>query len=85
MHHHHQPHYSACVHVHCSSGEWSIGKILDIYFQFAMGGDYYLGRLLILIDPEDEMFASLPPHDDTLIDSTAQLSPEQCLQCPYTG
>jgi hypothetical protein len=21
-------------------GEWSMGKILDIYFQFAMGGDY---------------------------------------------
>ena len=43
-------------------GEWSRGKILDIYFQFAMGGDYYLGRLLTLIDPEDEMFATLPPH-----------------------
>ena len=43
-------------------GEWSMGKILDIYFQFAMGGDYYLGRLLTLIDPEDEMFATLPPH-----------------------
>ena len=43
-------------------GEWSMGKILDIYFQFAMGGDYYLGRLLTLIPPEDEMFDSLPPH-----------------------
>jgi hypothetical protein len=43
-------------------GEWSMGKILDIYFQFAMGGDYYLGRLLSLIPPEDKMFGSLPPH-----------------------
>ncbi|KAK1746052.1 hypothetical protein QTG54_002659 [Skeletonema marinoi] len=43
-------------------GEWSMGKILDIYFQFAMGGDYYLGRLLTLIAPEDELFDSLPPH-----------------------
>jgi len=24
-------------------GKWSMGKILDINFQFAMGGDYYLG------------------------------------------
>ena len=43
-------------------GEWSMGKILDIYFQFAMGGDFYLGRLLTLIPPEDKMFDSLPPH-----------------------
>ena len=43
-------------------GEWSMGKILDIYFQFAMGGDYYLGRLLTLIPPEDKLFDSLPPH-----------------------
>lgn len=39
-----------------------MGKILDIYFQFAMGGDYYLGRLLTLIDPEDDHFDTLPPH-----------------------
>jgi hypothetical protein len=26
-----------------AQGEWSKGKILDIYFQFALGGDYYLG------------------------------------------
>ena len=28
------------------SGAW--GKILDIYFRFAAGGDYYLGQLLTL-------------------------------------
>ena len=43
-------------------GKWSMGKIRDIYFQFAMGGDYYLGRLLMLIDPEDVLFDTLPPH-----------------------
>ena len=32
-------------------GEWSMGKILDIYFRFAAGGDYYLGQLLSLKDP----------------------------------
>jgi hypothetical protein len=43
-------------------GEWSMGKILDIYFQLSMGGDYYLGRLLTLIDPEDDLVDTLPPH-----------------------
>ena len=28
-----------------------MGKILDIYFRFAAGGDYYLGQLLSLKDP----------------------------------
>jgi hypothetical protein len=37
-------------------------KILNIYFQFAMGGDYYLGRLITLIDQEDNLFHTLPPH-----------------------
>jgi hypothetical protein len=45
-----------------AQGEWTMGKILDIYFQIAMGGDYYLGRLLSLIDPEDNLFDTLPPH-----------------------
>jgi len=43
-------------------GEWSMGKILDVYFKFAMGGDYYLGRILALLDPNDVSFATLPPH-----------------------
>jgi len=43
-------------------GEWSIGKILDVYFKFAMGGDQYLGRLLAFLDPKDESFSTLPPH-----------------------
>ncbi|KAL7538044.1 hypothetical protein ACHAXR_008244 [Thalassiosira sp. AJA248-18] len=43
-------------------GEWSIGKILDVYFKFAMGGDQYLGRILALLDPNDVSFEILPPH-----------------------
>ena len=43
-------------------GEWSIGKILDVYFKFAMGGDQYLGRILSLLDPGKDTFAMLPPH-----------------------
>ena len=43
-------------------GEWSMGKILDVYFRFAMGGDQYLGRILSLLDPAKDTFAMLPPH-----------------------
>jgi hypothetical protein len=43
-------------------GVWSIGKILDVYFRFAMGGDQYLGRILALLDPSKETFSILPPH-----------------------
>jgi hypothetical protein len=39
-----------------------MGKILDIYFQFAAGGDYYLGQLLSLKDPNTVEFASPCPH-----------------------
>lgn len=43
-------------------GEWLMGKVLDIYFKFALGGDQYLGRILALLDPLKESFAALPPH-----------------------
>ncbi|KAL3759839.1 hypothetical protein ACHAWU_007583 [Discostella pseudostelligera] len=43
-------------------GEWSIGKILDVYFKFALGGDQYLGRILALLNPNNESFSILPPH-----------------------
>ena len=33
-----------------------MGKILDIYFQFAVCGDYYLGWLLSLKDPNSLEF-----------------------------
>ena len=43
-------------------GEWSIGKVLDVYFKFGMGGDQYLGRILALLDPNKPEFSVLPPH-----------------------
>lgn len=43
-------------------GEWSMGKILDIYFRFAAGGDYYLGQLLSLKDAMSPQFATPCPH-----------------------
>ena len=52
-------------------GEWSMGKILDIYFRFAAGGDYYLGQLLTLKDPMTAEFNTPCPHwkepDDPLV------------------
>ncbi len=43
-------------------GEWSMGKVLDIYFQFAQGGDYYLEQLLTLKDPNSVDFDTPCPH-----------------------
>ena len=38
-------------------GEWSISKVLDAYFKWADDGDYFLGRCLSLLDPNDPTFA----------------------------
>jgi hypothetical protein len=43
-------------------GEWSLGKILDIYWHFAAPDDHYLGPVLALLDPSSPEFATLPPH-----------------------
>jgi hypothetical protein len=43
-------------------GEWSLGRILDIYWHFAEPGDHYLGRCLAGLDPNSGDFAVLPPH-----------------------
>jgi len=43
-------------------GEWSMGKVLDVYFQFAAGGDFYLGQLLSLKDPNSVEFDTPCPH-----------------------
>ena len=37
-------------------GEWSQGTVFNVYLQFAAPGDYYLGRLLALLDPHDPLF-----------------------------
>jgi hypothetical protein len=43
-------------------GEWSMGVVLDIYWQFAEVGDHYLGRILSGLDPHKASFNVLPPH-----------------------
>ena len=43
-------------------GEWSLGKVLDLYWKWSALGDCYLGRCLSGIDPDSEDFATLPPH-----------------------
>ena len=43
-------------------GEWSQGKVQDIYFNFAQPGDHYLGRMLAGLNPTSPSFKVLPPH-----------------------
>ena len=44
-------------------GDWSLGKVLDVYWQFAEVGDAYLGRCLLCgLDPNHSTFSVLPPH-----------------------
>jgi hypothetical protein len=47
-------------------GEWTIvGKVLDLYFQFAEPRDHYLGQALVGLDVNSPKFAALPPHFNT--------------------
>ena len=43
-------------------GDWSMGKVLDVYWTFAEVGDNYLGRCLCGLDPNHSTFSVLPPH-----------------------
>ena len=43
-------------------GEWSLGKVFDIYWLFAESGDQYCGRILAGLDPHSPSFETLPPH-----------------------
>ena len=43
-------------------GEWSMGKILDVYWHFSAPGDTFLGRILTGLDPTQPEFATPPPH-----------------------
>jgi hypothetical protein len=43
-------------------GEWSQGKVQDIYFNFAQPGDHYIGRMLAGLNPTSPSFKVLPPH-----------------------
>ena len=43
-------------------GEWSMGKVLDIYWHFLEPGDTCLGHILAGYNPNSEYFGALPPH-----------------------
>ena len=43
-------------------GEWSMGAVFDIYWQFLPEGDFYLGRVLAGLNPNLPSFKTLPPH-----------------------
>ena len=43
-------------------GEWSMGKVLEVYWKWAQVGDTYLGRCVAGLDPDSESFDVLPPH-----------------------
>ena len=47
-------------------GEWSMGKVLDVYWHFSEPGDHYLGRILAGLDPSLHSFGCLPPHFKTI-------------------
>ena len=42
--------------------EWSMGKVLDVYWHFSEPGDHYLGRILAGMDPKKASFGDLPPY-----------------------
>jgi len=43
-------------------GEWSMGKVLEVYWRFSAIGDTYLGRCLAGLRPDEPNFGVLPPH-----------------------
>ena len=43
-------------------GEWSLGKVLEVYWKYSMVGDTYLGRCLAGFNPDKAGFGTLPPH-----------------------
>ena len=43
-------------------GDWSLGKVLDVYWQFDEAGDAYPGCWLCGLDPNHRTFSLLPPH-----------------------
>jgi hypothetical protein len=44
-------------------GDWSLGKVFDIYYVFAEAGDNYYGRTLAGLNANSTFFDVLPPQD----------------------
>jgi hypothetical protein len=59
-----------------------MGKVLDVYWQFADVGDAYLGRCLCGLDPNLSTFSVLPPHW-TMDDPVHDPDIEDALQLMY--
>lgn len=58
-----------------NQGDWSLGKVLDVYWQFAEVGDAYLGCCLCGLDPDHSTCSVRPPHwtvDNPLEDADIQ-------------
>ena len=43
-------------------GEWSMGKVIEVYWRYSKLGDTYLGRCLAGLFPNKPQFGILPPH-----------------------
>ena len=43
-------------------GEWTLGKVQELYIKQSHIGDCYVGRCLAGLDPDDVDFGILPPH-----------------------
>ena len=43
-------------------GEWSMGKVFDVYFNFRECGNNYLCRILADLDPNSTNSGDLPPY-----------------------
>ncbi len=43
-------------------GEWSLGKVLKVYWKHSMVGDTYLGQCLAGFNPDEPGIGALPPH-----------------------
>ena len=46
-------------------GEWSLGKIINVYFKFGQVSNQYLGQILALLDPNTTDFQVLHPTGKT--------------------
>lgn len=62
-------------------GDWSLGKVFDIYWLFAEAGDHYCGRILAGLDSLSDKFDVLPPHFNTATMSEEELNfVQECIK-----
>lgn len=66
-----------------NQGDWSLGKVLDVYWQFAEVCDAYLGRCLCGLDPDHSTFSVLHPHCWTVDNPLEDADIQNALQLMY--